>query len=63
MYAKHIYEYQQLYRSIEKIFLKNYASTEAAKKYSENISNLKKLTGELDRGQNNAPGKLPARDV
>lgn len=41
-YAKHVYEYQRLYRSIETILLTKYASTEAAKKYAENIANLRK---------------------
>jgi len=41
-YAKHVYEYQRLYRSIEAILLTKYASTEAAKKYAENIANLQK---------------------
>ena len=41
-YAAHVYEYQRLYRSIEATFLTKYASTEAAKKYAENIANLRK---------------------
>ena len=41
-YAKHVYAYHLLYRSIEAIFLTKYASTEAAKKYAKNIANLQK---------------------
>lgn len=41
-YATYVHEYHRLYRSIEKILLKKYASTAAAKKYAENIVNLRK---------------------
>ena len=41
-YAKHVYEYHQLYRSIEATFLTKYASTEVTKKHAENIANLRK---------------------
>tara|TARA_R110002167_G_scaffold110677_9_gene281508 strand:+ start:4598 stop:5365 length:768 start_codon:yes stop_codon:yes gene_type:complete len=40
-YAEYVHEYHRLYRSIETIFLTKYASTEAAKKYAENIANLR----------------------
>ncbi len=39
-YAKYIYEYHQLYRTIEDILLKKYKSTVVAKKYAENIRSL-----------------------
>lgn len=42
IYAEHVYEYHRLYRSIEAILLTEYASTEVAKKYAENIANLRK---------------------
>lgn len=41
-YATYVHEYHLLYRSIEEILLKKYASTAAAKKYAENIVNLRK---------------------
>ncbi len=41
-YAKNLFEYSQLYRAIESIFIKKYAKTETVKKYAENINSLKK---------------------
>ena len=41
-YAKHLHEFHCIYKSIEKILLKKYSSTEVSKKYAENIVNIKK---------------------
>ncbi len=40
-YAGHLCEFQVVYKSIERVLLKHYGSTEVAKKYSENIQSLK----------------------
>ena len=41
-YARNLFEYSQLYRAIENIFIRKYSKTETVKKYAENINNLQK---------------------
>ena len=41
-YAKHLVEYQHIYKKIEDILLTKYSSTAAAKQYADNIRSLKK---------------------
>jgi hypothetical protein len=41
-YAKHLYEYHLVYKSIENIFLKKYSDADAAKKHAKNIDDLQK---------------------
>ncbi len=41
-YAKHLADYQDIYRRIEQILSSRYAQTESAKSYFENVRNLRK---------------------
>ncbi len=40
-YAKHLYEYNRIYKTLKNILLTKYSSTAASLKYAENILNLK----------------------